>query len=362
MAKLFNSTNIKQIDGGQVIKQGDYSSNFKFNLLDENNNPVSDINGEKAAVVLCDSQTSEVFYNRQSVVEDGAVEFKILERLPVGKYYVEIHAGGYIFPSNNKFRIVVNPSSKFEKLKENNSYFDIDTAGIEAVITNYSKINYDGLPKVIVRSLKSKGDSVADLRLYLISKINDLLEEEAYGLEQNINISNLDFANYEKLLKTLNECDESKLAYDHITDFMNFKNDAILCYVHSQQELDSLVQRVESGLSELKFDANRECIYEHNIEIRFSNDNNYVNIDVPDLSNVSELCATFDIEYLKDSTVKLFEQGQVTFESTDTFVPNIGGTARGVIAFNKIEDFNNIYIGCYNDVILSNLKIWGVRG
>ena len=45
-----NSTNLKQFEGGAVVKQGDSASLFGYELLDEQMRPISDLNGKNATI------------------------------------------------------------------------------------------------------------------------------------------------------------------------------------------------------------------------------------------------------------------------------------------------------------------------
>ena len=96
---VYNTTNLAQFDGGYLIKQGDISSTFGYELLDENCQAITSLNGQEALVTLTlgDSQ-----WSRRVTVENQSVVFSITDILPIGKYRLEINVGGYVFPSDNK--------------------------------------------------------------------------------------------------------------------------------------------------------------------------------------------------------------------------------------------------------------------
>lgn len=52
----FNSTNLKQTKGGEVVKQGDLSSLFEFELLDYDNKKITSLDGQTAKVRLGNSK------------------------------------------------------------------------------------------------------------------------------------------------------------------------------------------------------------------------------------------------------------------------------------------------------------------
>ena len=94
-----NTTNLAQFDGGCLIKQGDISSTFGYELLDENLQAIPSLNGQEAFVTLTLGNSQ---WSRRVTVENQSVVFTITDILPTGKYRLEISVGGYVFPSDNK--------------------------------------------------------------------------------------------------------------------------------------------------------------------------------------------------------------------------------------------------------------------
>ena len=94
-----NMTNLAQFDGGCLIKQGDISSTFGYELLDENLQGIPSLNGQEAFVTLTLGNSQ---WSRRVTVENQSVVFSITDILPIGKYRLEISVGGYVFPSDNK--------------------------------------------------------------------------------------------------------------------------------------------------------------------------------------------------------------------------------------------------------------------
>ena len=103
-----NATNLKQKEGGRVVKQGDSASLFVYELLDEKWRPVPEIDGQQAKVDLIGADGKAVF---ESTVSQSKVSFKISKPLPVGSYLVEVHCAGYIFPSDQSVRLEVTQSA-----------------------------------------------------------------------------------------------------------------------------------------------------------------------------------------------------------------------------------------------------------
>lgn len=103
-----NSTNLRQIEGGKVVKQGDSASLFGFKLLDEYHKSVDDLNGVKAKITLYNAGGK---ISISETVVNSSVTFKLAKPLPVGLYTVEVVAGGYIFPSDRGTTLEVTQSA-----------------------------------------------------------------------------------------------------------------------------------------------------------------------------------------------------------------------------------------------------------
>lgn len=102
-----NATNLKQKEGGRVVKQGDSASLFAYELLDEKWRPVN-LDGQQARVVLTGADGKAVF---ESTVSKSNISFKISKPLPIGSYLVEVHCAGYVFPSDQSVRLEVTQSA-----------------------------------------------------------------------------------------------------------------------------------------------------------------------------------------------------------------------------------------------------------
>lgn len=104
MSKLM--TSLRLIDGGDVIKSGDTSSEFTFEILDDDGN-VFPLTGEGIVTL---SQLGEIKFSKNVKVVDGVVTFSLGKSLEYGKYLLEIKVDGHIFPSN-KYKVKVVQSS-----------------------------------------------------------------------------------------------------------------------------------------------------------------------------------------------------------------------------------------------------------
>lgn len=104
-----NSLNLRQIDGGNVIKQADFGSNLSFELLDERRRKMPELDGQTATIRLIKGYN--IAYQTESLIVDSAVSFKFDRVLEKGIYVLEIVANDYIFPSNNTVKITIEKTA-----------------------------------------------------------------------------------------------------------------------------------------------------------------------------------------------------------------------------------------------------------
>ena len=100
-----NTLNLKQKQGGRVIKQADRSSTLKFALQDSNGSLIN-LNGQEADISLFNPNIKK-YWSTKAKVKDSEVEFKLPGNVEENDYVLEITVGGYVFPSDNDFIIEV---------------------------------------------------------------------------------------------------------------------------------------------------------------------------------------------------------------------------------------------------------------
>lgn len=122
---VYNTTNLAQFDGGYLIKQGDISSTFGYELLDENFQPITSLNRQEALVTLTLGNSQ---WSRTVTVENQSVVFTITDILPIGKYRLEISVGGYVFPSDKTTHIKIVASDKELVTNEIHALKELDIA------------------------------------------------------------------------------------------------------------------------------------------------------------------------------------------------------------------------------------------
>lgn len=188
-----NSTNLRQIEGGRIVKQGDSASLFEYKLLDEDYKPVDALNGTEAKITLYNA-TGKVSIN--ATVANSGITFKLAKPLPVGLYTVEVVAGGYIFPSDRGTTLEVTQSSDEYVSSEllDLAKTEIDTSSFATKQELENKVDRTELSYITadIEALKTKTDKDT---VYDDSALKQRLE----ALESNPNVDASQFATKEEL-------------------------------------------------------------------------------------------------------------------------------------------------------------------
>ena len=188
-----NSTNLRQVEGGKVVKQGDSASLFGYKLLDENHKPVDDLNGVKAKITLYNASGK---ISISATVVNSSITFKLAKPLPVGLYTVEVVAGGYIFPSDRGITLEVTQSSDEYTSSEllDLAKTEIDTSSFATKQELENKVDRTELSYITadIEALKTKTDKDT---VYDDSALKQRLE----ALESNPNVDASQFATKEEL-------------------------------------------------------------------------------------------------------------------------------------------------------------------
>lgn len=104
-----DTTNLRQIEGGTVIKQADRSSVLTFILQDAKGREKK-LDGQSAQVALYTSQGK--FWETSTTVKGAEVSFSLPGNLAVDDYLLDISVAGYVFPSDRDLIIRVTQGFK----------------------------------------------------------------------------------------------------------------------------------------------------------------------------------------------------------------------------------------------------------
>ena len=189
-----NSLNLRQVCGGDTIKQADFGSELAFELLDEQYVKFRESLADSAKVILKKDNTA--IYQKSVPITQNTVLFKFDKILPVGSYVLEIIVGDYVFPSNNRVIITVEQT-----------YGDFEP---EYLV----KVSYEEL-KADVDDLKSKVTALEERPI-----VDTVLTERVEALEQTEDKDTLyDDTAIKKELGELNQSiSKKKLYYAYAND------------------------------------------------------------------------------------------------------------------------------------------------
>lgn len=126
-----NSTNLRQTKGGGVIKQGDSSSIFEYELLDYDGNKCSSLDGKNAKIKIANAKGKKTI---DAVVENSKIQFKLEKILPTGIYQVEVECDGFIFPSDKSAKIDIIQSIENYQIS---NIVEIEKVNIQEEIATY---------------------------------------------------------------------------------------------------------------------------------------------------------------------------------------------------------------------------------
>lgn len=104
-----DTTNLKQVEGGTVIKQADRSSVLTFILQDAKGREVK-LDGQSAQVALYTNHGK--FWETSTTVKGATVSFSLPGNLAVDDYLLDISVAGYVFPSDRDLIIRVTQGFK----------------------------------------------------------------------------------------------------------------------------------------------------------------------------------------------------------------------------------------------------------
>lgn len=227
-----NCTNLKQFEGGRVVKQGDSASLFGFEMYDERWTPI-DLDGREATIHFVSKEGKASF---NATVQGSRVSFKIPKVLPVESYLVEVECDGYVFPSDQSVRVdVVQSAEEYQPAK----IVELGKVSLRDEIANYlaghAIQGYNDGPLVArIEALEARPQvTTVDLSPYLTS-------ETAYSL----------FPTYATLQAQMTNNIKNKhleLGLDALIDTkLQNGSDPFLTLSKVREKLTSLISRIEA--------------------------------------------------------------------------------------------------------------------
>ena len=168
-----NSTNLKQVSGGKLIASGDITSDFSYELLDENFVKLT-TSGE-ATLTLINKSDGLAYVKDVKQVTNGVMTFTI-PALQQAVYQVFIEYQGGIYPSDGSVYLIV------EKNPDDAVLNTVDPITIESYLLDYAKKTE--IPDTTLLALKSELPDVSGLatETFVNEKINGISAPDLTGL------------------------------------------------------------------------------------------------------------------------------------------------------------------------------------
>lgn len=164
-----DTTNLRQIAGGTVIKQADRSSTMSFILQDAIGREV-DLDGQTAQVALYTLKGK--YWETTSRVKGAMVSFSLPGNLSEDDYILDISVAGYVFPSDRDFiiRVVKGYADLMDKETAESS-----KRTLEEITTDVQKQADEKLKQTITIITKKKDTftSYVDAKVTEISSTGD---------------------------------------------------------------------------------------------------------------------------------------------------------------------------------------------
>ena len=182
-----NTLNLKQKQGGRVIKQADRSSTFKFALQDSNGALIN-LNGQEADIRLFNPNIKK-YWSTKANVKDAEVEFKLPGNIEENDYVLEISVGGYVFPSDNDF--IIEVVKGFKDLPDMETGLRYKQT-IEEITENYIKMS-DKKLKENLDGITDERAKIDEANAEILKNINDTGNKYINDINTNYAKVKLDF-------------------------------------------------------------------------------------------------------------------------------------------------------------------------
>lgn len=231
-----NTLNLKQKQGGRVIKQADRSSTFKFALQDSNGALIN-LNGQEASISLFNPNIKK-YWSTKATVKDAEIEFKLPGNIEENDYVLEITVGGYVFPSDNDF--IIEVVKGFKDLPDMKTGLRFKQT-IEEITQDYIKRSDS--------KLKENLDGITNERVKIDKANAEILKNINDTGKKYINDINTNYANVK--LKFDKNVQERKEEFKTIAD-----NDLKAFKTTSDETLKNLKQTGDSYINNLVINYN----------------------------------------------------------------------------------------------------------
>lgn len=169
-----DTTNLRQIEGGTVIKQADRSSVLSFILQDAKGREKK-LDGQSAQVALYTNQGK--FWETTTTVRGAEVSFSLPGNLAVDDYLLDISVAGYVFPSDRD--LIIRVTQGFKNLPDKETA-ERSERTLEEITADVQKQADKKLKKNITIITKKKDEftSYVDTKTVEVSSTGDKYQKD----------------------------------------------------------------------------------------------------------------------------------------------------------------------------------------
>lgn len=186
-----DTTNLRQVEGGTIIKQADRSSVLSFILQDAKGREVK-LDGQSAEVALYTNHGK--FWETSTKVKGAEVSFSLPGNLAVDDYLLDISVAGYVFPSDRD--LIIRVTQGFKNLPDKQTA-ERSERTLEEIAIDVEKKSDEHLKKNItiitgkkdqaLKDIDSKAKTIADtikddVKVFINDKVD---KEPGKGLSDN---------------------------------------------------------------------------------------------------------------------------------------------------------------------------------
>lgn len=221
-----DTTNLRQIEGGTVIKQADRSSILSFILQDAKGRE-KELDGQSAQVALYTNYGK--FWETTTTVKGAEVSFSLPGNLAVDDYLLDISVAGYVFPSDRD--LIIRVTQGFKNLPDKETA-EQSKRTLEEITADVQKQADENLTKTItiITTKKEEFTSYVDTKTREVSSTGDkYLKDIESTTSQNI-------SDIKQVSKT--ESDKIKTSSTEAISLIGSKKDQAL------QEIDSKAKNI----------------------------------------------------------------------------------------------------------------------
>ncbi len=357
-----DTTNLRQIEGGTVIKQADRSSVLAFILQDAKGREKK-LDGQSAQVALYTSQGK--FWETTTKVKGAEVSFSLPGNLAVDDYLLDISVAGYVFPSDRD--LIIRVTQGFRNLPDKETA-ERSKRTLEEITADVQKQADENLNKTITIITKKKNEftSYVDTKTREVSSTGD---KYLKGIEATKSQSISDIRQVSKT-----ESDKIKTSSTEAISLIGSKKDQALKDIDSEAKniADTVKADVASLLKDYVGKEPGKGLSDNNFsgEYKSKLDNLDNDIDKKLEPKVDKIEVDEEVQHLKDlifdSETKYqndvvyvldpyIEDGQVKFKpkeigklvandflrvqvDSDRYKFRIKSTSQGVILFYSMTD------------------------